>query len=118
LIYISEAHAEDEWPLSKHWKICQHKTIEERIDAAKMLIDQNKLTPPVFVDALGGNNFETHYAAWPERGYVVSKNKITLICDGVANGIVNWHSTVHFWLQSNVGPYFGKDIWNLHRKYQ
>lgn len=70
-VYILEAHAQDEWPIGLDFScVMQHKTTEERIAAAQMLKTKFGLDIPVYVDTLS-NAFNSHYAAWPERFYVI-----------------------------------------------
>eukprot|EP00029_Vermamoeba_vermiformis_P006922 TRINITY_DN2848_c0_g1_i3.p2 TRINITY_DN2848_c0_g1~~TRINITY_DN2848_c0_g1_i3.p2 ORF type:complete len:134 (-),score=42.50 TRINITY_DN2848_c0_g1_i3:66-467(-) len=69
-VYIEEAHADDEWPLSTTFCIKQHKTIEERLTAANMLVNEFGSTIPVLVDSMA-NEFNTKYAVWPERFFIV-----------------------------------------------
>jgi len=102
-IYISEAHAEDEWPLSNTWKIYQHKTIEDRIEAAKNLHDEKQFKTleniPIFVDSMDTKRFEAIYAAWPERGYVFLNGKVAEICNGTPNGTIEWRYVISDWLR-------------------
>jgi hypothetical protein len=107
-IYISEAHAEDEWPLSNRWILYQHKNIEDRITAAKLLQTKKNLTTPVYVDSFDSPNFESIYASWPERGYIFHNGKIEHICNGILNDKVNWHTDIQVWLEKNIGKYSGK----------
>eukprot|EP00029_Vermamoeba_vermiformis_P006920 TRINITY_DN2848_c0_g1_i1.p2 TRINITY_DN2848_c0_g1~~TRINITY_DN2848_c0_g1_i1.p2 ORF type:complete len:130 (-),score=35.71 TRINITY_DN2848_c0_g1_i1:38-427(-) len=69
-VYIEEAHADDEWPLSTTFCIKQHKTIEERLTAANMLVNEFGSTIPVLVDSMA-NEFNTKYSVWPERFFIV-----------------------------------------------
>jgi hypothetical protein len=69
-VYIEEAHADDEWPLSTTFCIKQHKTMEERLTAAKKLVEEFGSTIPVLVDSMA-NEFNTKYSVWPERFFIV-----------------------------------------------
>jgi len=69
-VYLSEAHAADEWPLGDYVCINQHKTIEERVAAAKSLISKLGFKIPVYVDTIE-NSFDDTYYAWPDRYYIV-----------------------------------------------
>lgn len=82
-VYIEEAHAQDEWPISScRWnptgkKIMynQHKTIEDRLAVARDFIDAFGWKYPTILDAID-NPFETAYAAWPLRLYVVKDGRM------------------------------------------
>jgi len=77
-VYISEAHAQDEWPLGKKVCLNQHKTLEERISTAKSFQSDYKYDIPILVDQMD-NNFDQKYASWPERFYILEDGKIALI---------------------------------------
>ena len=64
--YISEAHASDEWPLGSREVVKQHKTLKERLAAARSFAERYKWTLPLVVDNMD-NDFATTYGAWPER---------------------------------------------------
>jgi len=74
MIYISEAHASDEWKLGNIVDIPQHKTLEDRIKAAKNFVQTYEWNIPTVVDSFYENeasvSFEQIYSAWPERFYV------------------------------------------------
>jgi len=93
-IYISEAHAKDEWPLSKNDMINQHKTIEKRISAAKML----NASFPVYCDDFESNNFENIYSGWPERAFIIYQGEIKFISYHKVDGYDNWHGDVEKWI--------------------
>jgi len=85
LIYILEAHAQDEWPISSSRDNCgrivtynQHKTIEDRISAAKDFKESFHLQMDVVVDAID-NPFERAYAPWPLRFFILVDNKVQFI---------------------------------------
>jgi len=76
IVYITEAHSRDEWPVGKTISFCdQPKTIQERSNLAKKYQEDNKLSIPVAVDLME-NNFENKFAAWPVRFYVVQNGKL------------------------------------------
>jgi len=77
-IYISEAHAMDEWPYGN--KIClnQPKTMEERLKIANQFVSDKKYSVPMVVDSMD-NKFETKFAAWPERYYILGKESMLMI---------------------------------------
>lgn len=74
-IYILEAHASDEWPLGNHVEIEQHKTLEERVKAAKTFVERYSFTYPVVVDSIK-NDFNENYSVWPERWFILHKGEI------------------------------------------
>lgn len=75
-IYIEEAHSNDEWPIRTEQKlqIDQHQSIDDRINASKILIDQydfNKI--PLYIDSME-NTFSSRYCAWPLRMILINNN--------------------------------------------
>lgn len=82
-IYIREAHAVDEWPISEApLNIRQHQCIRERLDAARELSTlfiqndaerENRLV--WFVDDMK-NSFDSIYSSWPFRFWVLTLNTI------------------------------------------
>jgi len=74
-VYLFEAHASDEWPLGNAVCVKQHKTHEDRIDAAKQLQVQFKAECPVLIDSML-NSFNALFAAWPERFFILSRNHL------------------------------------------
>lgn len=91
VIYISEAHALDEWPLSHSDKTNQHKNIQERISAAKQ-VSHNSV--PLYCDYFGESSFEGRFAAWPERAFIVQNNTLKYISQHKVDGTDNWHYKV------------------------
>jgi len=75
VIYISEAHPMDYWPLGKHVQIAQHKTVEDRIEAAKFYTKNFGLELPIVIDTMD-NDFDKVYASWPERFYIIKSGQI------------------------------------------
>jgi len=79
-IYIAEAHAVDEWPLGRHTKIKQHKTLDDRVNAAKSLQElaqERKLNiGSIAVDDID-NKFTQLFACHPERFFVIYRGKLT-----------------------------------------
>jgi len=69
VIYISEAHACDEWPLGSFTCIKQHKTISQRLNAANEFVKKSGFTLPIYADDIT-NEFDKTYSSWPER-YVI-----------------------------------------------
>ena len=96
VFYISEAHAMDEWPLSTNDTTPQHKTIEDRIEAAKRL----NASFPLDCDSFERNNFEKIYSGWPERAYIIHENVIKHISYHKVDGYDEWHEDVERWIQN------------------
>lgn len=79
-IYIAEAHANDEWWLPDSPEahvggkayIGQHKTMEERLEAARKLINDHSLEFDVVCDSMNNDIYE-FYDAWPERLFIIEK---------------------------------------------
>jgi len=76
VVYITEAHARDEWPAGKVWSYCdQPKTLEDRQAVALRFVDRSAFELPVVLDDIA-NSFDDVYAAWPFRFYVLHNGKI------------------------------------------
>uniref|UniRef100_A0A452RQF2 Iodothyronine deiodinase n=1 Tax=Ursus americanus TaxID=9643 RepID=A0A452RQF2_URSAM len=74
IIYIEEAHASDGWAFKNNVNIRTHRNLQERLQAARLLLDR---TPqcPVVVDTME-NESSQRYAALPERLYVLREGRI------------------------------------------
>jgi len=70
LVYIAEAHATDVWPLGNRVCLPSHQTIEDRANAAKMLVSKYDCKLPILLDTMN-DTFDKEFAIWPERYYVV-----------------------------------------------
>ncbi len=76
VVYILEAHAEDEWPISSAKyhpdrqvvNVKQHKSMKERIAAAREFDDVYYISENsrVLIDSMD-NAFNQQFAAWPFR---------------------------------------------------
>jgi len=77
-IYITEAHAQDEWPLGNFVNIKQHTSNEERLAAAKEFMAKSKFKYPIVCDTIK-NEFCNSYSVWPERWFIINQKKITKI---------------------------------------
>ena len=100
LIYIAEAHAEDEWPIGSEIKINQHCNVTERAAAAQACLQGTGLKNwPFYVDS---NQFEQQYAPWPIRFYVYRKRDVgglsDIYCDWISEpshgGYYDWPELV------------------------
>jgi hypothetical protein len=92
VIYISEAHAADEWPISHSHKTAQHKSIQERIAAASKVVIPKGLK--IYCDSVEEGNFENIFSAWPERALLVERNVLKYISQHVVDGIDDWYPEV------------------------
>ncbi len=83
-IYILEAHWVEEnegldgWPIGSSYRIPRHKTIDDRVKMAKDFIEEFDWKIPTFVDTFE-NKFNEEYGTWPDRGYVIYKNKLIYV---------------------------------------
>ena len=80
-IYIAEAHAIDEWPISESPRnFQQHQTIEERYEACNYFLQdysEYMIGFEFYVDTvLTTTSFESTYASWPFRFWVLSSTKV------------------------------------------
>jgi hypothetical protein len=75
IIYISEAHAADVWPIGMSAGTINysHKHIEDRITCAKKMVKTFDLTIPMYCDNMN-NEFQNEMACWPFRFFVVKKD--------------------------------------------
>lgn len=92
-----EAHACDEWPLGKAVTIAQHKTLEERIAAAKKFKEEMSLEISLAVDLMD-NNFNSAYSSWPERAYIIEGDRLAYVCQLKADGSLDWEQEIEKWL--------------------
>jgi len=75
-VYITEAHAADEWPVGK--TISAHKqptSTQERCGLASEFSSTRLTNVPMLVDNIS-NGFQKAFAAWPFRYYLVKDGKI------------------------------------------
>ncbi len=80
IVYISEAHAKDIWPLGDSAGTINysHKKIEDRIDCANKFKYTFNLTIPIYCDNMN-NELRDEYSCWPFRYFVIQNNKFTFI---------------------------------------
>jgi len=75
-VYITEAHARNEWPAGSNLSICdQPTTTEERLVLANQLVKSEEVCMPVLVDSIS-NEFEETFACWPVRFYIIQNGRI------------------------------------------
>ena len=74
-VYISEAHAADEWPVGHSVSINQPTSSAERVEIAKKQLQVLGVGNEFIrlVDKAEENNFHSTYACWPFRWYGVGK---------------------------------------------
>jgi len=88
-VYIAEAHAQDEWPISSSRYavqkkkglpiiINQPKTNEERLESANLFVTDFEFRIPTVIDSID-NVFDVHYSPWPLRFYVIDGGKMAYI---------------------------------------
>lgn len=80
-VYIKEAHACDEWKLGTRVEIPQHKTLQERICAAKLLQERLHLPQEIrtFCDGME-NRLKEQYSCWPMRCLLI-QNEVALVAN-------------------------------------
>ena len=104
LIYIAEAHASDEWRFvdGNYSSTLQHKTLEERFDAASQLLSKN-IPCPIYVDKMD-NAASTLYAALPERLFIIDKGIIVYAggCGLLHGSVGHKPRDVRKWLDNYV----------------
>lgn len=82
-VYTLEAHAVDEWPISSSRgdpsgmpvKIQQHRTLKERLEAARAFQTTFAIPFPVVADTID-NRFEAIFSTWPFRFYVLQGQRV------------------------------------------
>lgn len=76
-VYISEAHAADEWPVGHSVHIDQPKTTDERLVVAQRRLADLGVGEEfvLLVDFAQENNFHANYACWPFRWFTVGKGR-------------------------------------------
>ena len=102
-LYIVEAHASDEWPMpvgGGREPYPQPKSLPERAARAAEYVADYGLELPVYVDCMS-NAFESAYAAWPERFFVIDTGVIAFISQPVPD---KGHdpAEVEAWLQARA----------------
>lgn len=77
LLYVSEAHAVDEWPIGQPAPFCrrQPRTLQERCDGARALVSEFAPAVRVYVDGMD-NAFQLAFSAWPLRFVIVLDERV------------------------------------------
>lgn len=90
IVYIKEAHAQDEWPMSSGRympksrrgqvvMVNQHRTLDDRVKACRQMLDTFKYhNANVLIDTME-NTFMDAFAAWPFRYFVIDNYEVRLI---------------------------------------
>lgn len=87
-IYITEAHARDEWPIGSTISFCdQPTTLEERCTLAQHFIKEFNYQIPMLVDPID-NPFESKFAAWPFRFYIIENGILRMRAEPQKNSFV------------------------------
>uniref|UniRef100_A0A3Q2DQ02 Iodothyronine deiodinase n=1 Tax=Cyprinodon variegatus TaxID=28743 RepID=A0A3Q2DQ02_CYPVA len=73
VVYISEAHSTG-WSFRNNVDISQHRSLEDRLSAAQILVQNDPLCPVVVDDMSDVSAIK--YAALPERLYVLQAGKV------------------------------------------
>ena len=95
-VYISEAHARDQWPAGAEASFCDApKTIKERVALAQGFVAKHKLEWTVLVDSMH-DTFQKAFAAWPFRYYVVANGKLVFKAQP--------HKQTHLYDIEELGP--------------
>jgi type I thyroxine 5'-deiodinase len=75
-VYIAEAHASDEWPIGSAVSYEQTRSHEARAQAAKDMIRDLDYRLPLLLDDPRTNAFDSNFASWPLRFYILQNNKV------------------------------------------
>ena len=80
MIYISEAHAIDVWPIGESAGTLnyKHKNIKDRSKCANKFMKTFDFNIPIFLDNMD-EQFETETSAWPFRYFVTKGTKFHFI---------------------------------------
>ncbi len=79
-VYLSEAHATDEWPISYPVRAHAHRCIEDRTAAACAFQRRSGWEEaPIHVAADSMDNFaQVTFGAWPFRFFVLQNDKVLM----------------------------------------
>ncbi len=77
MIYISEAHAKDEWYIGESAGeiVESHKTLEDRVKCIEYFKNKNNVQFPIYPDDMN-NTFMNTFASWPVRCFITTEKKI------------------------------------------
>lgn len=74
VVYIAEAHSTDGWAFTNNIDINRHRSLEDRLSAAQILVREDPLCPVVVDDM--SDITATKYGALPERLYVLQAGNV------------------------------------------
>ena len=78
MIQIREAHASDVWPIGNVVSVKEHRTLDERLAAAREMVKATQLEIPVFADTMD-DVFLKLYKPWPFRFFVIVDGILRLV---------------------------------------
>lgn len=80
MVYITEAHAVDVWPIGMSAGTInyKHQNIKDRSKCAYKFSDEYETHFPIYLDNMN-NDYETTYSCWPFRYHVIKGGKLTLV---------------------------------------
>jgi len=102
IIYIKEAHASDGWKFdgSQYSFIANHRNIQNRLDAAKIMIEMAKINKiSVYCDTIDDHTNHI-FRASPERLYVLHDQKV--LYQGQCGPVGYSIPSLEFFLKNNV----------------
>ena len=71
MVYIAEAHPTDGWSFASNpYSFTQHRTVQDRRDAAEAMLSDYNLSCPVYLDNIS-NEASLLYGALPARFYII-----------------------------------------------
>jgi hypothetical protein len=96
-VYISEAHAQDEWPIGDDVLVSsQPKEISERCQVAREFQADRGYNLPLVVDTMD-NQFDEFFGAWPARFFIILNNILVFKAQPNSDHMYNL-AEVHDWL--------------------
>ena len=78
MIQIREAHASDVWPIGNIVDVKEHRTLSDRLTAAREMVDKTHLEIPVLADTMD-DTFLKLYSPWPFRFFVIVDGILKLV---------------------------------------
>ncbi|CAG8475962.1 584_t:CDS:2 [Diversispora eburnea] len=78
MIQIREAHASDVWPIGNIVDVKEHRTLSDRLAAAREMVKKTQLEIPVLADTMD-DTFLKLYSPWPFRFFVVVDGILKLV---------------------------------------
>ncbi|CAG8441450.1 4279_t:CDS:2 [Acaulospora morrowiae] len=78
MIQIREAHASDVWPIGNIVDVKEHRTLSDRLTAAREMVEKTQLKIPVLADTMD-DSFLKLYSPWPFRFFIVIDGILKLV---------------------------------------